>query len=420
MRCSAPSSLLALIAVASPLYAQLPEADGAFAAGSRTLSVPGVAGGNGTVSLQVHYPALASGANQPLDPSGAPYPLVVFGHGFSLQVSLYASLFRHLATNGFVVVGVATEEGFLSGNQARYNADFGAAVLGMRAESAKPASPFSGAVAPSVRAAAAGHSFGGVAAIAAASARPDLFATLVTFAATSTSAQGFDVLAAVRALQVPALHFGASKDTIAPPTTNLDPIWNATPGTVTRRLLEIRGGTHSYFHEAWGIDRLTEAAGDISVAEQQRIQRRAWHAWLAWALRGDTALLDYCLGPTTLADLAFSRQRIELVDALTFGSGTGALATTLQVCPARRPGDLAFALLAAGDAAIPTPWGVLRLDPATLVLLGSAPVGSGAFASIGLTIPNDPALRGARVPFQGVLTTSTEIVLASGASFRVR
>lgn len=405
---------LATAALAAlPLAAQLPENDGPFLAGNRTLAIPGIAGGNANVSLLAYYPATATGANQPLDATKAPYPLVVFGHGFSLQVSLYATLFRHLATQGYVVVGVATEEGLLTGNQARYNTDLAAAVLGMRAEAQKPASPFLNAVSANVRAAAVGHSFGGVAAIAAASARPDLFATLVTFAATSTSAQGFDVLAAVRALQVPCAHFGASKDTIAPPASNLDPIWANTPTSVSRRLLEIRGGTHSQFHEAWGIDRLTEAPGDITVAEQQRIQRRYQAAWLAWTLRGDPLWLDAFLGPTAVADQALSRQQTALVDALTFASGTGAIGTNLLLCAARRPSEQGFVLVAAGTASTPTPWGTLFLDPATTLLLGSAPLGAASYGTVTLSVPADPALRGARVPFQAVVVSATEIVLAN-------
>ena len=131
---------------------------------------------------------------------------------------------------------------------------------GLRLESARAGSVFSGLVNASVRAAAMGHSFGGASAIVAAERRPDLFAALATLAATPTSPQAVDILAAMRAANVPALHLGASRDTIVPPPANLDVLYAATP--TTRRLIEIEGGTHSYFHERWAIDRLVESPRD--------------------------------------------------------------------------------------------------------------------------------------------------------------
>ena len=395
-----------------------PEDPGPYAAGYRRLTVPGVAGGNGKVELLLYYPATVSGANTPLAPGGRPYPLVVFGHGFSLTTELYDSLYAHLASRGFLVAGVATEEQLFTGNLPRFLKDFAAAVLGLRAEAKRTGGPLEGAVSPTALAGAAGHSFGGAAAIVAAADRPDLFGALVTMAATATSPQQVDILAAVRRLRVPALHLGASRDTIVPPGTNLDPIYAATPGE--KRLLEIGGGTHSYFHERWGPDRLLEPRGQISVAEQQRLVRRYGLSFFEYALRDESTLLDFYLGPTAVADPGLSRQQVELPRALLFGAGTGRPGTPYRLHPARRTGDSGLILAAAAGGRLATTFGELLLDPATLLPLGVVSVGSNAYGTYNFSLPGDPALVGQTVHLQALLLAGVEGDLSNPWRLRVR
>lgn len=379
-----------------------PESAGPYLAGSRTISVTGIAGGNANVTLRVYYPATAAGANQPLSLAGAPYPIVVFGHGFSLSVSLYATLMSHLATHGYIVAGVATEEGLFVGNLPRYIKDCEAAVIGLRAAGSNAANPLFQGIASTAKAAAIGHSFGGAAALVAASERPDLFAALVTLAATSTSPQGVNIVAAASALTVPACHFGASQDSIVPPAANLDVLYAATPST--KRLLEIAGGNHGYFHEDFGIDWLTEAPAAIPVSEQQRIVRRYQLCFLEWALRGSPLLLERFLGPTAVNDTALSRQSVNLNETLLFGNGTGALGQPYGLYPARDLGDSALILVAVALAPspIPTAYGPFRLDPATTVALVTLPIGGNGYAPLEFTMPPVPSLSGLTFPTQAV------------------
>jgi pimeloyl-ACP methyl ester carboxylesterase len=377
-----------------------PELDGPYPAGFRTLSVPGISGGNASVALRVHYPARQAGTNAPLDLAAAPCPLLVFGHGFSLQVSIYDSLLRHLATHGWIAVGVATEEALLTGNLPRYVADMQAAVLGLRALGADPVSPLAGGVAPNARAAAMGHSFGGAAALVAASGRSDLFEAVVPLAATLTSPQGVDIQAATAALAVPSLHVGASQDTIVPPNANLDPLYALAPAP--KRLIELRGGTHSYFHEAWAIDRLLEPPGSISVAEQQRLQRRYGHAFLEVVQRGDLRYLDFLLGPTALADGGLSRQSSSWSLSQLFASGSGAIGTTLQLHPLGASGESALLFVAAFEASIPTPFGTLQVDPLSTVTLGPVAIAESSYGTLPIAIPNEPFFQGLVLPTQAL------------------
>lgn len=62
-----------------------------------------------TFTARLYYPASSSGSGAPYDGSGAPYPVVSFGHGFLTSHTYYQSTLAHLATWGYFVI--ATTEG---------------------------------------------------------------------------------------------------------------------------------------------------------------------------------------------------------------------------------------------------------------------------------------------------------------------
>lgn len=118
---------LGLAALFSPSHAQRPDTapyalPGSYTPGTREFTV----NGERPLSVTVWYPALnPEGAEvvadyrlglfglpgnalrdaEP-DMSGAPYPLVVFSHGWGLSRLLYTDLMEHIASHGFVVIAV--------------------------------------------------------------------------------------------------------------------------------------------------------------------------------------------------------------------------------------------------------------------------------------------------------------------------
>ena len=56
-----------------------------------------------TIMVEVWYPSVSGGIDTPMDLSGAPYPLVVLGHGFFGSRTLSSFLTEHLASYGYVV-----------------------------------------------------------------------------------------------------------------------------------------------------------------------------------------------------------------------------------------------------------------------------------------------------------------------------
>jgi predicted dienelactone hydrolase len=58
-----------------------------------------------SIPVDVWYPAASDGEGAPADASGAPYPLIIWAHGFSSLPQLNAPLLSHLASHGYVVAG---------------------------------------------------------------------------------------------------------------------------------------------------------------------------------------------------------------------------------------------------------------------------------------------------------------------------
>jgi hypothetical protein len=142
--------LLSLLPLMLAGFAQADDyaSPGPFAAGRTDVTVTR---SNGTSFLAtVHYPALSSGVNAPFDPSGGPYPIVSFGHGFLQPVSQYRSTLAHLASQS---------NGGFAPSHAGFAADLRFRVDWLVAQGA-PGGMFAGAMA-SDRIAFAGHSMGG-------------------------------------------------------------------------------------------------------------------------------------------------------------------------------------------------------------------------------------------------------------------
>ena len=72
----------------------------------------------GTVRAKVHYPAMEAGRAKDPDPSGGPYPLAAFMHGYFGSAWMYTQTCDHLASMGLVVVNIDT----LNGPVLEYNA----------------------------------------------------------------------------------------------------------------------------------------------------------------------------------------------------------------------------------------------------------------------------------------------------------
>lgn len=254
--------LVAAIAVSAvPANGDL-SAPGPFAAGRRSVTVLRPNGSTFTATL--HYPAAKpGGVDAPFDPTGGPYPVLSFGHGFLSAVTLYQSTLAHLASHGWFAIASQSEGGLLP-NHANFANDIRFCLDHLVAANLDRGSPYFGAVA-SDRLAVGGHSMGGGSSMLAAAADPRIVA-VVPLAAADTNPSS---IAAASSISSPLRLIVGSQDTIVPPGPSGGPMYANAPGP--RQLLSITGGFHCGFIDS---SILFCDSGSISRAAQLQIVRR--------------------------------------------------------------------------------------------------------------------------------------------------
>lgn len=249
---------------------------GPHAAGRRDVTVTRPNGS--TFQATLHYPATAAGTNAPFDPSGGPYAVFSFGHGFLTPVTQYASTLDHLASHGYFAIA-SRSAGNLFPNHAAFAEDLRFCLDHLIAANADGASPFAGGVATD-RLAVGGHSMGGGASILAAAADPRILA-VVPLAAADTSPSS---IAASTQVVAPMRLVVGSEDSIVPPGPSSGPMYSNTPSA--RQLISITGGSHCGFLD--GSIPFCDS-GSITRAAQLAETRRLMLEFLEVHLRGDDA-----------------------------------------------------------------------------------------------------------------------------------
>ena len=118
--------------------------------------------------------------NADFDTSAAPYPLVVFSHGFSMNAPWYGDIIEHLASHGFIVLAPEHVEKWDPASSEILNASIDRPldvkqVLDAAEEMTAPEGKLAGLI-DMENVAVAGHSYGGYTALAMAGAQYDLAA----------------------------------------------------------------------------------------------------------------------------------------------------------------------------------------------------------------------------------------------------
>ena len=276
--CPVVASLLSVVLLAGSATAGGTTADpGPFAAGRRDVTVTRPDGSSFTATL--HYPATSAGVNAPFDPSGGPYPVFSFGHGFLSAVTLYQSTLAHLASHGFFAIASQSQGGLFPSHAAFAN-DIRLCLDHMIAADASASSPYFGSVAVEALGV-GGHSMGGGASILAAAADPRIRA-VVTLAAANTNPSSIN---AASQLGMPVRLIVGSEDTIVPPAGSAGPMYSNAPAA--RQLADIVGGSHCGF-----IDSSIPFcdSGSISRSTQLALTRALMLEFLLLHLRGDEAM----------------------------------------------------------------------------------------------------------------------------------
>ncbi|MCB5248016.1 MAG: T9SS type A sorting domain-containing protein [Candidatus Cloacimonetes bacterium] len=217
---------------------------------------------NRQISTQIYYPVPGSSAGQEREA----FPLLVFGHGWILPASTYATLRDQLVSQGWIMAFPTTEGGLFPSHQD-FALDLDFVAQSVLAENFQTGSELVGMVTQfSVL---MGHSMGGGAAVLAAT---DTVAdALLTLAAADTDPSA---IAAAQQVSLPSLTLAGGSDSITPPSQHQLPIFQ-----------NLASSYKSYLSFT-GVGHLNIYTNPLVIA--------AILAWLDYAISGDiAALIDY-------------------------------------------------------------------------------------------------------------------------------
>lgn len=226
------------------------------------------------VPCMVWYPAESPG----------PYPAVVFAHGFVMAPDDYEGLAEALVEAGYVFVSIGTEQGFIPSHEA-YGQDlaFVAEEISGNAVGGVLNGSFDG------RIAIGGHSMGGGASWLSAESNPPVDAFFV-FAPAETNPSA---ISAGALIEVPALVVSGTGDSVTPPATQHEPIYEATVNSPCRAFVSIPDGGHCGYADPGTLCDFGELGFQgLTHAEQLALSVSVVVPWLDAFLRDDLSGLD--------------------------------------------------------------------------------------------------------------------------------
>ena len=293
--------LLIFLFVTIKIFSQTVPSDSGYIpfVGNRTLVFTDSSRSNRNISSLVYYPAVSEGVNAPVL-TGAKYPIISFGHGFTLNPNLYVSIYRHLASWGYIVIAPSTETGFSPGH-LNFAKDLVFVLKDMKRKGITPGDIFYNAT-DSGYTGVFGHSMGGGCSFLAGSLDPTIDA-VSSLAAANTNPSS---ISAASLIKCPVQLLSGQRDSIASYWTNQLPHYNNT--FPFKQILNFKGGNHSQFHAIAGLDDLVDNAALITRSEQQRLTRRYVTSFFNLFLKNDTVYKSYLYGSIAKNDTSVIMQ----------------------------------------------------------------------------------------------------------------
>lgn len=255
--------------LASPLWAQ-------FAIGNLSMTYTD-ASRNRDLPFELMYPASTDG-NEVACADGV-FPYVVIAHGFSMQASDYTYLAEELCSNGYMVLQLATESGFVP-SHGDYGLDILYLATHFREENIMDGSLLAGHV--MAKAGVIGHSMGGGSAWLAAAQADGNIDCLVGMAPAETNPSAID---AAPQVVMPAMILSGSSDEVTPPAQNHQPIFDGTSSSC-KVFVNVLEGSHCGFADGGTLCQIGELGfNGLTAASQQSITQDLVKAWMDWHLK---------------------------------------------------------------------------------------------------------------------------------------
>lgn len=254
-----------------------------FSVGHRTITYNDPARSNRAIACEVYYPGVSAGDNVAV--ASGEFPIIVFGHGFTMQPTAYPNWKDEFVPDGYIMVFPSTETGFSPVHQ-EFGLDIRFLATQMQAEGQNSSSPFYQHV--SNRTAFVGHSMGGGSSVLAASGFSGVDC-IVGLAPAETNPSAVTAAANVSA---PTMILSGSSDGVTPPEDHHIPIYNGL-GTSCKYFVSIQDGSHCRFASSPGLCNFGEIIpGSLSAAAQQAVSYAVCHPWFRYFLKDDCSAWD--------------------------------------------------------------------------------------------------------------------------------
>ena len=266
------------------IFAALSSPAQPFQVGHTTITFTDPSRNNRSIATEIYYPSDVAGNNVPVT-TAVPdkFPVLVFGHGFTMTWSAYENIWNALAPEGFILAFPKTE-GSLLPSHNEFAKDLAFVIAQMQVIGQNTSSVFYNRV--NGMNCVMGHSMGGGAAFLAAQMNPGI-KSIVTLAAAETSPSA---ISAAASLTIPSLVIAGGNDCVAPPASHQLPLYNALPSSC-KTYLKITGGSHCQMAESNFYCNFGEAtcspSPTISRSEQHAIINRYLVHWLNFELKED-------------------------------------------------------------------------------------------------------------------------------------
>ena len=332
-------------------------------------------------------PSTASAQSAAMGAVGMPprgWPTIVFLHGFGLQGRQYGRLLTSIARCGFVVIAPDTAVY----DYVNLTCDAIANLDAARVASGDPASPLHGAIDPG-RIGVAGHSMGAACMALAMPSNPG-FRCAYAFAPVSP----FGFLPAL--IDVPVGVVVGGGDVVTSWQQHAQPFYaQSTPVSGVKMIhLLAASSTHLSVAGLAGATPDFARAADICTGFFQHF------------LGVDDGGMERCLGPAVFADPVVASHEQTVVQARIWSSSPLRVGQTSRMSVAAAPGISVILVADQLVAGLPTPLGMLMLDPATAFTWAVGMDPRGRRMDAPLAVPSTATLVGLSLAMQPLAPTA--------------
>lgn len=238
----------------------------------------------------IYYPSFEEGSESQIDTLNGAYPVIAFGHGFFMQNSYYISIFKHLASYGYVIIAPQ----FPDNNHLQLGFDLIFCANYIKSQNLNADSRFYNLI-DTIKTGLSGHSMGGGASLLAA-ANDGSVTVAAPLAASETNPSAISVMNQIQGV---VYLISAQNDGITPVNTNQLPMFNnALP---VKGLPVIKGGNHTKFMDTRIWD-WTDPNGYLTSAQQLTATRKYLTSIFNLFLKEDTTYFKYAFGNEAQTD----------------------------------------------------------------------------------------------------------------------